>query len=108
MKLYVCVCVCVRMCVCVCVCVPAEVEQALCVGDAVCAPGVVVELRHGPALVGLHVLQVKAPDQEVLTPHVLRHQVHLQHTHTHMGISVCVCVCVYLCVCVDLCVCVCA
>lgn len=37
-----------------------------------------MELRDGASLVGLHVLQVETTNQEVITPDVLRHQVHLQ------------------------------
>lgn len=40
-------------------------------------PGQEVELSDGAGLVSLQVLQVEAPYQEVLTPDVLRHQIHL-------------------------------
>ena len=36
-----------------------------------------MELRDGARFVGLQVLQVETPDQEVLTPDVFRYQVHL-------------------------------
>lgn len=36
-----------------------------------------MELSDGAGLVSLQVLQVEAPYQEVLTPDVLRHQIHL-------------------------------
>ena len=37
-----------------------------------------MELSDGSRLVGLHVLQVEAANQEVVTPDVLGHQVHLR------------------------------
>lgn len=37
-----------------------------------------MELGDSSRLVGLHVLQVEAPHQEVIAPDVFRHQVHLQ------------------------------
>lgn len=36
-----------------------------------------MELSDGAGLVSLQVLEVEAPYQEVLTPDVLRHQIHL-------------------------------
>ena len=36
-----------------------------------------MELGESACLLGLNVLQVETPHQEVLTPDVLRHQVHL-------------------------------
>lgn len=36
-----------------------------------------MELGHRACLIGLQVLQVKAPHQEVLAPDVLRHQIDL-------------------------------
>lgn len=63
-------------------CIPAEVEQrAAVLGDGVAEPGQEVELGHGPGLVGLHVLQVKTANQEVIAPDVFGNQVHLQQTH---------------------------
>lgn len=38
-----------------------------------------MELSQGPGLLRLHVLQVEAPNQEVIAPDVLRHQVHLEN-----------------------------
>lgn len=37
-----------------------------------------MELSDGSCLVGLHVLQVEAANQEVVTPDMLGHQVDLQ------------------------------
>lgn len=57
---------------------PAEVQQGPSGGwSALCRPAEEVELSEGARLLGLHVLQVEAPHQEVLAPDVLRHQVHL-------------------------------
>lgn len=57
---------------------PAEVQQGPSGGrSALCRPAEEVELREGARLLGLHVLQIEAPHQEVLAPDVLRHQVHL-------------------------------
>lgn len=62
-------------------CSPAEVEQRPGGGrSALCRPAEEVELRERACLLGLHVLKVKAPHQEVLAPDVLRHQVHLSGT----------------------------
>lgn len=59
--------------------VPAEVQQgARGGGDALGGPAEEVELRESTRLLRLHVLQVEAAHQEVITPDVLRHQVHLQ------------------------------
>lgn len=58
---------------------PAEVQQRPGGGrGALCRPAEEVELRERARLLGLHVLQVEAPHQEVLAPDVLRHQVHLR------------------------------
>ena len=67
--------------------VPAEVEQrAGGGGDALRRPAEEVELSEGPGLLRLDVLQVEAPHQEVVTPDVLRHQVHLEkHSQTSSG-----------------------
>lgn len=57
---------------------PAEVEQwSRGGGDAVTWPAKQMKLSQGPGLLCLDVLQVEASHQEVLTPDVLRHQVHL-------------------------------
>lgn len=57
---------------------PAEVqERPAGLRDALVEPGQEVELRDGPRLVGLHVLQVEATNQEVVTPDVFGHEVHL-------------------------------
>lgn len=57
---------------------PAEVQQGPGgVGDSTVHPGQEVELGDGSGLVGLQVLQVEAPHQEVLAPDVLGHQVDL-------------------------------
>lgn len=37
-----------------------------------------MELSDGAGLIGLHVLQVEAPNQEVVTPDMLRHKVYLE------------------------------
>lgn len=59
--------------------VPAEVQQGPGrVGDPAVHPGQEVKLGDGARLVGLQVLQVEAPNQEVLAPDVLRHQVDLR------------------------------
>lgn len=57
---------------------PAEVQQrpSGC-RSALCRPAEEVELSERARLLGLHVLKVEAPHQEVLAPDVLRHQVHL-------------------------------
>lgn len=82
------------MCVCGCVhlhirvyqfsgavAVPAEIQQgSRGAGDAIRWPAEQVELGQGTCLLGLHVLQVEAAHQEVFTPDVLRHQVHLRVT----------------------------
>lgn len=58
---------------------PAEVQQGPGGGrGALCRPAEEVELRERARLLGLHVLQVEAPHQEVLAPDVLRHEVHLR------------------------------
>lgn len=58
---------------------PAEVEQRPAgLRDVLVEPGEEVELSDGPRLVGLHVLQVEAANQEVVTPDVFGHQVHLR------------------------------
>lgn len=63
---------------------PAEVEQGLAgFGRSVVQPGVIMELCDCTGLISLHVFQVKAPNQEVVTPHMLRNQIDL-HKHTHM------------------------
>ena len=61
---------------------PAEVQQrAAGLWNVLVEPGEEVELSHGPGLVGLHVLQVEATNQEVVAPDVFGHQVHLRgHT----------------------------
>lgn len=71
-------------------CSPAEVEQRPRGGrSALCRPAEEVELRERARLLGLHVLQVEAPHQEVLAPDVLRHQVHLRRVARpqHVGAS---------------------
>lgn len=64
---------------------PAEVQESPAgLWDVLVQPGQEVELGDGSRLVGLHVLQVEASDQEVVTPDVFRHQVHLQgHKRGH-------------------------
>lgn len=60
---------------------PTEVEQwSSGGGDAVCWPAQQVKLCQGPGFLRLDVLQVEATHQEVLTPDVLWHQVHLSST----------------------------
>lgn len=59
-------------------CLPAEVEERPAgLWDALVEPGQEVELSDGPRLVGLHVLQVEATNQEVVAPDVLGHKIHL-------------------------------
>lgn len=66
--------------------IPAEVQQGPGrVGDPAVHPGQEVELGDGARLVGLQVLQVEAPDQEVLAPDVLRHQVNLKVEERRSG-----------------------
>lgn len=61
--------------------IPAEVQQGSCgAGDAVRRPAEQVELSQCACLLCLHILQVKTTHQKVLTPDVLRHQVHLRVT----------------------------
>lgn len=58
---------------------PAEVQQGPRGGrSALCRPAEEVELCERASLLGLHVLQVEAPHQEVLAPDVLRYQVYLR------------------------------
>lgn len=58
---------------------PTEVQQRpVGLRYVLVEPGQEVELGDGSRLVGLHVLQVEAPHQEVIAPDVLRHQVHLR------------------------------
>lgn len=75
------------MCGCLCcqssgaLAVPAEVQQGSCgAGDAIRRPAEQVELGQCACLLCLHILQVETTHQEVLTPDVLRHQVHLRVT----------------------------
>ncbi len=64
--------------------VPAEVQQGACGGgDALSRPAEEMELSECPGLLRLHVLQVEASHQEVITPDVLRHQVHLNENRNH-------------------------
>lgn len=59
--------------------IPAEVQESPAgLWDALVQPGQEVELSDGSRLVGLHVLQVEASDEEVVAPDVFGHQVHLQ------------------------------
>lgn len=58
--------------------VPAEVQQRPCGGGySLCRPAQEVELSEGTSFLGLDVLQVETPHQEVITPDMLRDQVHL-------------------------------
>lgn len=53
---------------------PAKVQQRPRGGrGALCRPAEEVELRERARLLGLHILQVEAPHEEVLAPDVLRH-----------------------------------
>ena len=65
---------------------PAEVEERPAgLRDVLVEPSQEMELGDSPGLVGLHVLQVEAADQEVVTPDVFRHQVDLQvHTDAQL------------------------
>lgn len=57
---------------------PAEVEERPAgLWNILIEPGQEVELSDGSGLVGLHVLQVEAPNQEVIAPNVFWHQVYL-------------------------------
>ena len=47
-----------------------------------------MELGDSSRLVGLHVLQVEAPDQEVVTPDMFRHQVDLPGHKGEQGLRV--------------------
>lgn len=59
--------------------IPAEVQESPAgLWDVLVQPGQEVELSDSPRLVGLHVLQVEASDEEVVAPDVFGHQVHLQ------------------------------
>ncbi len=58
--------------------VPAEVQQRTCGGGySLCRPAQEVELSEGTSFLGLDILQVETAHQEVITPDMLRHQVHL-------------------------------
>lgn len=58
---------------------PAEVEERpAALRHVLVEPGQEMELGDGSRLVGLHVLQIEAADQEVVTPDVFGDQVHLQ------------------------------
>lgn len=58
---------------------PTEVQKCpIGLRDVLVEPGQEVELGDCSRLVGLHVLQVEAPHQEVIAPDVFRHEVHLQ------------------------------
>lgn len=58
--------------------VPAKVQQRACGGwYTLRRPAQEVELGESARLLCLHVFQVKAPDQKVITPDVLRHEIHL-------------------------------
>lgn len=60
--------------------VPAEVQQGPGrLWNILIHPGKEVELRHGPRLVGVDVLQVETAYQEVLAPDVFWHQVNLEN-----------------------------
>ena len=57
---------------------PSEVQEGFGGGgNAEVGPGQEVELRHGPSLVGLEVLQVEAPHEVIVAPDVLGDEVHL-------------------------------
>ena len=57
---------------------PAEVEKCPAgLWDVLVEPSQEVELSDGSGLVGLHVLQVEATNQEVIAPDVFGHKVHL-------------------------------
>lgn len=60
---------------------PAKIQERPCRGrDSLVIPTQEVELGHCASLVGLQVLQVKAPHQEVLAPDMLRDQIDLVGT----------------------------
>lgn len=66
------------------VAVPAEVQQGACGGrDALCRPAQQMKLGQSASLLSLNVLQVETTNQEVFTPDVFRHEVHLRHTRTN-------------------------
>lgn len=72
-------------CLCV-IYIPAEIEQRTSGGgDAVTGPAQQVKLRQGSCFLRLDVLQIEAAHKEVLTPDVLRHQVHLNGTKRQTG-----------------------
>lgn len=63
------------------VAVPAEVQQGTCGGgDALCRPAQQMKLGQSARLLSLNVLQVETTNQEVFTPDVFRHKIHLRHT----------------------------
>lgn len=68
-----------RTCIqCISIAVPAEVQQRACGGGySLCWPAQEVELSEGTSFLGLDVLQVETTHEEVITPDVFRHQVHL-------------------------------
>lgn len=59
--------------------IPAEVQESPAgLWHVLVQPGQEVELGDSSRLVGLHVLQVEASDEEVVAPDVFGHQVHLR------------------------------
>lgn len=68
---------------------PAEVQEGPAgLWHVLVQPGQEVELGDSSRLVGLHVLQVEASDQEVVTPDMFRHQVHLPGHERERGSTV--------------------
>lgn len=61
--------------------VPAEVQQGACGGgNALRGPAQQVKLGQSAGLLSLNVLQVETTNQEVFTPDVFRHKIHLRQT----------------------------
>jgi len=59
--------------------VPAEVQQGACGGgNALGRPAQQVKLGQSAGLLSLDVLQVETTNQEVFTPDVFRHKIHLK------------------------------
>lgn len=66
--------------------VPAEVQQGSCGGgNALRGPAQQVKLGQSTGLLSLDVLQVETTNQEVFTPDVFRHKIHLKRTKKKMG-----------------------
>lgn len=68
---------------------PAEIQKGPRGGrHSLVIPAQEVELRHRASLVGLKVLQIKAPHEEILAPDVFRDQMHLGGGRADGGVCV--------------------